>query len=215
MKNIFLAASLIFFSTIVLAQQDSKAGQILEEVSKKYKAITSFKAGFSILRESPGSGKANETDNGEIKVKGSKFHLKLKDQEIYNNSAKVWTYLRSSNEVTINDYSPDDDDLNPTKIFNVYKKGFKYTLAGEEKDGGQVYEIIDLSPEKAKSQQVYKIKLSVNKKDRSLKKWRVFEKNGNKYTYTITNFNPSAIDDKEFVFDKTKYKGVEEISLDN
>ncbi len=220
MKNLtkrifFISSFILLYSPILFAQQDSKAGQILDEVSKKYKAIPSFKAGFSILRESPNSGKANETDNGEITVKGSKFHLKLKDQEIYNNSAKVWTYLRTSNEVTINNYSPDDDELNPTKIFTVYKKGFKYSLAGEEKEAGQVYDVIDLSPEKAKNQQVYKIKLIINKKDKSLKRWRVFEKNGNRYTYTITNFTPVTLEDKDFVFDKTKYKGVEEVALDN
>jgi hypothetical protein len=55
----------------------------------------------------------------------------------------------------------------------------------------------------------------VNKKDRSIKSFRTFERNGNKYNYTITKFTPVDVEDKTFVFDKSKYKGVEVEDLRN
>jgi outer membrane lipoprotein carrier protein len=194
--------------------QDPKAGKILEAVSQKYKTIPAFAADFTILRESPNSGKQTESEKGSIKVKGTKYHIKLKEQEIYNNGSTVWTYLKPENEVTINDYTPDDDDITPTKIYSIYRKGYNYIFVTEEKEGGQLYEVVDLIPEN-KNQQIYKIKLTIDKKTKTLKRWKVFEKNGNRYTYTINHFLTPALDDKEFVFDQAKYKGVVVTDLKN
>jgi outer membrane lipoprotein carrier protein len=209
MKNTVLWAGLLCLSLSLSAQtSDPKAATILDEVSKKYKTVPAFKADFTILRESPNSGKKAETETGNIKVKGTKYHIKLKEQEVYNNGTTVWTYLKADNEVTVSDYTPDDDDITPTKIYTMYKKGYKYVFVAEEKQAGQVYEVVDLIPDN-KNQQVYKIKLNIDKKTKTLKSWKVFEKNGNKYTYTVNNFVPASLDDKEFVFDQAKYKGVE------
>ncbi|MBC8110466.1 MAG: outer membrane lipoprotein carrier protein LolA [Verrucomicrobia bacterium] len=207
MKKLPFIIILSFFITAVQAQNDVKAGQILESVSQKYKTVPAFKANFTILRESSANGVKPETDLGAIKVKGSKYHIKLKEQEVFNNGNTVWTYLKKGNEATITDYMPDDDALSPTNIYTIYKKGYKYVFVEEAKEAGQTYEVVDLIPEK-KNQQVYKIKLTIDKKTKTLKRWKVFEKNGNRYTYTINDFVPLNIEDKEFVFDKAKYPGV-------
>jgi outer membrane lipoprotein carrier protein len=207
MKKITFIAVLFLFTIAVQAQNDVKAGQILESVSQKYKTVSAFKANFTILRESSANGVKPETDLGAIKVKGSKYHIKLKEQEVFNNGNTVWTYLKKGNEATITDYMPDDDALSPTNIYAIYKKGYKYVFVEEAKEAGQTYEVVDLIPEK-KNQQVYKIKLTIDKKTKTLKRWKVFEKNGNRYTYTINDFVPLNIEDKDFVFDKAKYPGV-------
>lgn len=189
------------------AQNDPKAQVILDEMSKKYKEIPSFKAKFTYTLENKTSG-VNETAEGEIVVKGGKFYLKLPQQEIYNNGNTVWTYMKESNEVNISAYEPEEDDINPTQIYTLYKKGYKYILLAEEPaEGGKTVDVIDMEPTDKKSQ-FFKIRLIINKKDKTVKSWKMFEKNGNKYTYNVKSFMPDNVDDNFFVFDKNKYKGV-------
>ena len=141
------------------------------------------------------------------------FGLSLDDQEIINNGTTVWTYLPSAKEVNIDNYDPDSDDINPIKMFDIYKKGFKYLYLADKTEAGVVLEEIDLVPEK-KDAQYFKIKMMIVKKDKSIQSWTMFDKSGNRYKYTITKFTPNVkVDDAFFTFDPKKYPGVEVIDL--
>lgn len=209
MRKLVCILFLLVGAVSILMAQDPKAQVILDEMSKKYKEMPSFKAKFSYTLENKNSG-VNETAEGEIIVKGGKFYLNLPEQEIYNNGTTVWTYIKSANEATKAAYEPEENDINPTQIYTLYKKGYKYILLAEEPaEGGKTVDVIDMEPTDKKSQ-FYKIRIVVNKKDKTIKSWKLFEKNGNKYTYNIKDFSPNAgVNDNFFVFDKSKYKGVE------
>ena len=212
MKKLVFVASLMFFGTTSYAQYDPKALEILEAMSKKYKAITSFEANLtsSLTNESEG---VKEEFKGKIIVKGEKFRLSLEDQEIINNGTIVWTYLPSAKEVNIDNYDPGSDDINPVKIFEIYKKGFKYLYIADKTEAGVVLEEIDLVPEK-KDAQYFKIKMMIVKKDKSIQSWTMFDKSGNRYKYSITRFTPNVkLDDALFTFDIKKYPGIEVIDL--
>jgi outer membrane lipoprotein carrier protein len=194
------------------AQQDPKAAETLDAVSKKYQQIKSFKAKFTYSLESPTAG-INETSEGEIVVEGQKFNLKLSGQEIINNGTTVWTYLKESNEVNITNYEPGEEDITPSRIYTIYKKGYKYAFLQEKQDGGKVYEVIDLIPED-KNNQFFKVRLEINKKDKTIRSWKIFEKNGNRYLYVVKSFIPDfKVDESFFSFDKSKYKNVEVVDL--
>ncbi len=208
MKRIILIVPiLIAFITASVAQQDSKAQTILDAMSKKYKDMSSFKAKFSFTLDNP-QAKVKETSEGDIVVKGAKFHLKLGNQEIYNNGSTVWTYIKDANEVNITDYAPEEDEVTPTKIYTLYKKGYKYHYLEEKNYNGIVYNVIELNPEDRKNK-FFKIKIEINKKDNSVRSWKIFEKNGSTYTYNVKNFTPNLkMEDTYFNFDKSKYAGV-------
>ncbi|MBC7921093.1 MAG: outer membrane lipoprotein carrier protein LolA [Ferruginibacter sp.] len=191
---------------------DAKAEEILEAMSERYQAVPAYKTSFTYTLESSATG-AKESYPGELTVKGGKYRLKMGGQEIINNGTTVWTYMKESNEVNISDYEPEEDEIAPNKIFTVYKKGYKSVFTEENKEKGVVYEVVDLIPEN-RNNQVFKIRLTVSKKDKSIKSMQVFEKNGNRSLYTITKFVPDvAVDDKLFAFDKSQYKDVEIIDL--
>lgn len=213
MKKVILM--LIFVGAMVqniFAQYDPKALSILDAMSKKYKEIPGFKAKFSYSLMSDVTG-VKETSEGEITVKGGKFILKLANQEIINNGTTVWTYVKESNEVNISDYQPDENDITPTKIYTMYKKGYKYFFVEEKTEAGKTFETVDLIPEEKKNQ-IFKVRIEVNKKDKTVKSWKIFEKNGNRYLYAVKLFTPeTALPDNMFNFDKTKYKGVEVVDL--
>jgi len=203
---------LCLISTDLSAQFDTKAEALLNAVSKKYEAIKSYKAEFTYELENQ-QAKVNDKFSGEINVKGNKFNLKLGGQEIINNGKLVWTYMKEENEVNISEYTPDDDEISPTKIHNMYRQGFKYMLSDEETVKGVVYNVVELIPEN-KKKPFFKIKIWINKKDKSIFRWKIFEKNGNRYLYSINKFQPNAKQDESlFAFDKSKYAGVEVIDL--
>ncbi len=213
-KSIFTAvlAFFTFLSLSALAQYDPKALEILEAMSKKYKAIEAFEADISYTLSNDVE-KINEEFKGKITVKGEKFRLALPEQEVYNNGTTVWTYLPDAKEVNIDNFDPDSDDINPSKIYEIYKKGFKYLYLSDKTEGGVMCEEVDLVPDK-KDAQYFKIKMMIVKKDKSIQSWTMYDKAGNRYKYTISKFNPNLkVDDAFFTFDPKKYPGVEVIDL--
>lgn len=212
MKKSLITLILLLTGTLLFAQYDPKALEILEAMSKKYKTLTSFEANLT-------SSLTNDTDGiheefkGKITVKGDKFRLLVDDQEIFNNGTTVWTYLPSAKEVNIDNVDPDSDEMNPSKFYSMYEKGYKYLYLEDQTDGGVLCEVVDLVPEK-KDAQYFKIRMNIVKKDKSIQSWTMFDKSGNRYKYTISKFVPNVkVDDAYFSFDIKKYPGIEVIDL--
>jgi outer membrane lipoprotein-sorting protein len=208
-----LAFALVFaLSTLAAclsarAQYDPKALETLDAMSKKYKAMEAFEANI-VCNMTNEIDKVNEEFKGKITVKGNKFRLALPEQEIFNDGTTQWTYLPEAKEVNIDNYDPNSDDVNPSKILDMYKKGYKYLSLGDKTEGGVVCEEIDLVPDK-KDAQYFKIKMMINKKDKSIQSWTMFNKAGDRYKYTITKFIPGVkVEDNFFVFDPKKYPNV-------
>lgn len=212
MKKAIFAALLLGASITLRAQYDPKALEILEAMSKKYKAIPSFEASFSYTLTNE-TEKINEEFKGKMMVKGDKYRLSLPEQEVINNGTTIWTYLPEAKEVNIDNFDPNSEDLNPSKFFEIYKKGFKYLYLEDKTEGGVLCEVVDLVPEK-RDAQYFKVRMNIVKKDRSIHSWTMFDKAGNLYKYSITKFNAAAkIDDATFTFDPKKYPGVEVVDL--
>jgi len=123
------------------------------------------------------------------------------------------TYMKDANEVNISTYDPSDDDITPTKIYTMYKKGYKYAYMGEKTEAGKIYQLIELVPEDRKNR-FFKVNLEINKTDKSIKNWKIFENNGNTYDYIVKTFTPNIpVEESLFTFDKSKYPGVEIVDL--
>ncbi|HEU5290152.1 MAG TPA: outer membrane lipoprotein carrier protein LolA [Cyclobacteriaceae bacterium] len=213
MKKLFLLFFSITISQFCLGQTyDPQALATLEAMSKKYKAFSSFEASITSSMTNEVEG-IKEEFKGKITVKGDKFRLVMDEQEIINNGTTVWTYLPAAKEVNIDNYDPNSEDINPSKIYEIYKKGYKYLHLGDKTEAGATVEEIDLVPEK-KDAQFFKIKMIIVKKDKSIQSWTMFDKSGNKYKYTISRFTPNVtVADALFTFDPKKYPGVEVIDL--
>lgn len=205
---LFLALTGIAVSPNVTAQNDKKAASILDAMSNKYKALKSFQAIFTYTQA------GEKPLKGDATVKGTMFKLKLAGQEIFNDGKTMATFIRETNEVNIQDFDPNEvGELNPTRIYSAYKKGFKYSFIKETTENGQVYEEVQLAPTN-KTSQVTKVNIKVNKKDKSIKSWKVFQKNGQEITYNVERFVPNiAVADNAFTFNAKQYPGVEVVDL--
>jgi outer membrane lipoprotein-sorting protein len=146
-------------------------------------------------------------------VKGEKYKLTLPEQEVINNGTTIWTYLPDAKEVNIDNVDGKADEVNPSKFYDIYKKGFKYLQLEDQTESGVLCNVVDLVPEK-RDAQYFKIKMNISKKDKSVLSFTMFDKSGNKYKYTISKFIPNAkIEDALFAFDPKKYPGVEIVDL--
>jgi outer membrane lipoprotein carrier protein len=212
MRKILTLIIMCLTGASAIAQYDPNALKVLDAMSAKYKTIPSYSADItsSLINETDG---INENFSGKISVLGEMYKLELDEQIVINNGTTVWTYLPDVNEVNIDNYAPDEDEISPSKIYDAYKKGYKYVLVGEESTDGALCSVVDLIPNQ-KDAQFFKIKLFIAKNDNSLKSWTMFDKSGNKYKYSIKSFKSKInVTNKDFTFDESKYPGVEVIDL--
>lgn len=208
----FLVVVFFAFSQAVSAQYDDKALVVLDAMSEKYQKIPAYEATFVQSLENT-QEQVNENFEGEITVKDEMFRLKMEGQEIINNGSTVWTYIPEVNEVNIDTYDPAEGEMTPSKIYSAYKEGYKYVYLKEKKIDGKTYDVIDLVPEN-KNNLFFKIRMLIDQENKMLKGWTMFDRNGNKYVYEITNFTvKDSIPDSYFEFDKSKHKGVDVIDL--
>jgi outer membrane lipoprotein carrier protein len=219
MRNILLLTTSCLIAMVTMAQNntlgtnDPSAKAILDKVSAKFKTFKGVQSGFNLIVEDA-KGKVQGNKKGTVFMKGTKYRVSLTGQEIFCDGRNVWTYDKSANEVTISKFDPSTNTITPQKLFtNFYDKDFLYKLNGEKKEGTKVIQEIEMTPVD-KSKTFHKVLVYVNKATQTITGTKVLEKNGNKYTYLVSSLNSNAsIPDAQFVFDKRKYPGVEEVDL--
>ncbi len=223
MKKLFIT-SVLFFAAVssLFAQKDVTAKAILNKVSEKYRAYNVVKTDFDFTLNNP-QANIKETQSGVLtaQLKGNKFIVLLYSpggktavaQEIISDGKTQWTYLAKDKEVQVNNANNSGDGLNPAQVFTIYEHGYKYLYTGEVKMGGKIYQQIDLTPEDIKKS-FFKIRLTIDKVKKEIYSALIFDKNGNRYTYTLKTFVPNPpVTANTFSFDASAHKGVEVVDL--
>lgn len=216
MKLFFSALFLPFFVTIH-AQQDPKAGAILDEFSKKSKSYTSMKIDFQITVDDKQT-KSKEIISGNMLLKGPKYLIKTDQAHIYCDSKNNWSYLPEVNEVSISKVDPNatSEDLflsNPGNIFNVLKKDYKYRYLEQKTISGRSCHIIDLFPNDLQTS-YSRIRLIIDAQNYQPVTAVTFGKSGIIYEMKVLKFTANAvIVDTSFTFDAKKHPGVQVVDL--
>lgn len=220
MKRIITSFILLTIATTSLIAQpagmgknDPDAKKILDAVSAKFKTFKGVQAKFSLAIENA-SGKTLGNKTGTVYMKGNKYRISVTGQEIFCDGATVSTYDKSANEVTITKIDPSVNTLTPQKIFtNFYDKDFLYKLNGDKTIKGKAVQEIELTPID-KTKLFFKVLLYIDKTANTITSTKLFEKAGNKYTYSVNGLNTTApVSDAQFVFDSKKFPGAEVVDL--
>ncbi len=195
----------IGFTNLAFAQS---AKQILDGVSAKFKSFKAVTAKFTLKIENA-AGKAMGSKSGTLHMKGNKYHVLVKDQELFSDGNSLWTYDKVDNEVTITRIDPAANTITPQKIFtNFYDKDFVYKLNGEKKSGAKMIQEIELTPTD-KSKNFNKVFVFIDKAAQTISSTKVIEKTGNQTTISVSNMNSTgAVADAVFTFDAKKFPGV-------
>jgi outer membrane lipoprotein carrier protein len=203
-------------SYAINAQVDAKAKKILDDVSAKTKTYSTINAEFSITIENK-KNKTTDSQTGKLTLKGSKYKLEVNNQTIISDSKTSWTILKDASEVQINSIETKEKEtgLNPSNIFTMHEKGFKYEYVKEEKQkNGALYQIIKLYPEDVKKKNYHTAVLTINKEKSQIVSIKILGKDGTDMTYLVKSFNANAaVAESVFVFNDKNYPGYEVIDL--
>ncbi|HOZ51240.1 MAG TPA: outer membrane lipoprotein carrier protein LolA [Chitinophagaceae bacterium] len=213
MKSLILTCIAICIGFISNAQGDPKAKAILDAVSAKVKTLKTLKANFSITITGA-KGAKPQSKKGAVSMKGNKYYVSLSGQEIYCDTKTIWTYMKESNEVQVTSFDPNENSFTPSKLFtNFYDKEYTYKYVGEKLVGTKKMDVIALTPTN-KSKQYTKVELMIDKANNVVAGGKMYEKNGNVYSYTVSNYTPNPVlNDAIFVFNAKKYPNVEVVDL--
>ena len=215
MRKLYLITTLSLVSSSLFAQtsNDPAAKTILDAVSAKFKTFKTVQASFSYKVEDA-KGKVISTKTGTLSIKGTKYKVSFGGQEIFSDGTTVWNYDKNAKEVTINNTDASSGSITPQKLFtDFYDKDFLYLLNGEKKIGTKTIQEIEMTPTD-KSKNFHKVYLQIDKNAKTIYSTKVLENAGNRYTYTVTSMKTDGpMADTNFVFDKKKYPGVEEVDL--
>ena len=204
---------LISVSALTLAQTDKKAQQILSGLSTKYKSYKSIMADFSIVIENT-KDKTKQEQKGTLYLKGHKYKLQIDGQDIISDGTTRWTFLKDANEVQIDNQKSNDNLITPSNIFTIYEKGWLSKYDGDQKLKGIVYQIVELVPTEGGSKNIIKVRLVINKNQKTISSAKIFDKNGSIQTISLEKFIPDAAGDESiYVFNTNKYPGSEVIDL--
>jgi outer membrane lipoprotein-sorting protein len=216
MKKILIALGFVISNFTLYAQVDAKAKKILDDVSAKTKTYTSINAEFSITVENK-KNKTTDAQVGKITLKGSKYKLEVNNQTIISDSKTSWTILKDASEVQINSIESKEKEtgINPSNIFTMHEKGFKYEFVKEEKQkNGGIFQIVKLFPEDVKKKNYHTAVLTINKEKSQIVSIKILGKDGTDITYMVKSFNANvAVPETVFVFNDKNYPGYEVIDL--
>ena len=208
MNKLILTFLTIILNTTLFAQNDL-AKNILDQVSlttELYKNIT-IEFSFTFVNENQN---IKENQKGTLILDNNKFRLEMNAQTIINDGETQWIYLNDLNEVQIMEHDPEDETMNPNKLFTIYKEDYKYNYIETKSDKGKDLHIIDLFPKE--SNEFIKLNIAVNAKKNQLERIIIYDKNGGYYTYHIISFITNT-NIEPFFFNINEFPDIEVIDL--
>jgi outer membrane lipoprotein carrier protein len=203
-KSIMIALLAAGSFSALTAQIDPKAKAILDDLSAKTKAYTSIKAEFTFTNEK--KDKTKDTQNGKIETKGKMYKLEIPGHEIYCDGKTIWDYIKDANSVQIKEAETGGDEVNPSTIFTMYEKGFKYKFDGED----ATTQTISLFPDNPDKKKYHTVKLYIDKTKKQITSVKMMMKDGSTQTYTIKTFvTNAAVPDSDFAFNVKAHPGID------
>lgn len=213
MMRIFVCFLFLLYSELAVCQFDSSAKRVLDAVSLKYQTFNTLEADISLSM--PSDEDMTQLQHGKVSLErmSGKYRISLGQQEIISDGVNQWTILPQQSEIQITKVEKDDSSLTPVTFFTFFKNGYSGTYAGSSKIHNRTIEKVILIPiEKGKS--VSKIELRVDKANSLIYDATVFDKNGDRYIYTIENLiSNQVIPYSFFIFNKNKYPSMEIVDL--
>ncbi len=215
MQKLLLLTILSIFSAGLFAQEytkqgdsDPKAKAALEKMRKKYEAMKSLEADFTLVIEMP--EQPAETQKGNLIQQGDKYRLKLKDRTLVSDGKSVWLYIEKNKEVQINDVeeSTSGGISSPKDLLKAYEwKDYIYVLVQEYSENGKVVQQIEFKPV-ARDSDYSKIRVTLDKKTSDVVSIKSFGKDGSRYTLTMNKLTPDKqVTASTFTFSKSECPG--------
>ena len=193
--------AIIMMLLLSVGAQAESAKRILDKAAATVSNPGGVQAHFQMISKQFG------TTEGEIAVKGNKFHATTPDATIWFDGKTQWTFMKGNDEVNIS--NPTEAQLqaiNPYNFINIYKKGYKL----EAKKVEHFYEVHLIPTDKnRKIQEMY-----IVVDETSYHPTHVKMKQKDKWsTIVISRLKTASLSDNLFKFNSKDFPQAEIIDL--
>ena len=148
----------------------------------------------------------SQSMSGKFLMNGKKFHIDSDIVKVWYDGKTQWGLNTEAKEVSISE--PTEQELietNPLTILGAYKSKCNTRFS---KTKSTRYDIVELVP-KVKNNDFTLIEVRIDKATKNPYSVAVTEKNGTVSMLTLSNYQKGVkVSDADFVFDKTKFKGI-------
>lgn len=206
-QSFILLIFLVLNSPFSYAQTDEKAENILKESKIKFESLKDYAAQFTYTLSNPISATSSVSKKGIIKIKGKKFLIQMEDQQIYCDGESQWIYLPNENEVTIMSYDPEEGLNAVESVFQLHEAYGTFKYAGIEPLYNRDHHKINLT---ITDGEYYRGNLWIDVHTQFPSKAVLVNRlqTTTEYLFSAIQFNQGILD-SEFVFDLSKYPGIE------
>jgi len=201
-----MVAFALLISLSSLAQDDTKAKALLNEVSQKVKDYKNITIDFKYVLKNSAEN-INQETRGDVVIEGNKYLLKILGVTRIFNGTTLYTISPEDEEVTISkDNSDDGNSITPNKMLTFYNNGYTAKMDIIQNVMGRKIQYIKLIPKDSNSD-IKNILLGIDAQTKHIYNLIEVGKNGTQTTLTVNSFKTNEpISKSLFTFDKDKYK---------
>ena len=213
MKLSYLLSRLLLVAIFVGAVDQAgaqSAESVFERLKEKYDAIESLRAEFSQTMTS--SYMDDEaTSNGVLVIQGDRYRVETDGQTLVTDGKVTWVYMRSQNQVLINDHVSDEQTFSINEFLFEYDENFNASDVETATLNGQRHFVLTLTPKKDDAF-FTEATLSMRERDDLITQLRVVDVNGTTMLFNLENIqlNPTLQDN---IFSFTPPQGTEVVDL--
>lgn len=206
MKNISILMIAILSIFSANAQDNTKAKNLLNEVSSKVKSYENMVIDFKYTLENAAENMSQET-RGDVSINGNKYVLNLMGTTQIFDGQKIYTIIPEDQEINISNYvAEDDNNITPSKMLTFYQEGYTYKWDITQDIKGRKIQYIKLTPIDSNAD-VKNILLGIDSQTKHIYNLIQTQDNGTKITITIKSFKTNQPLAKNlFTFKEDRYK---------
>ena len=200
-----LVVLILAVCSISLAHAQS-AKTLLDEVSTKVRSYDNIVIDFKWNLNNDKEG-VNQDTRGNVSLQGDNYLLNMLGTTRMFDGQKIYTINPEDEEVTISNYSADDDmDITPSKLLTFYEKGYTYKMDITQNVKGRKVQYVKLLPIDSRAE-IKNILLGIDVQTKHIYRLIQIDANGTKYTLTVNSFKTNQPLSKTlFTFDEAKYQ---------
>lgn len=206
-KNIVLIVCIFAFLNI-LAQNDSDAKQLLDNVSKTMSSYDNVSINFEYVLNNKTEDVRQEL-NGDVVLQGDKYVVNLFGSTQMYDGSKTYTIIPENEEINISNVDIDDENtLTPSKFFSFYKSGYTYRMDDLKSINGKQTQFVKLTPIDTDSE-VSAVLIGVELKNNHINQVVEIGKNGTDTILTVKKMMVNQnITSAMFKVDEKKYEAM-------
>lgn len=195
----------LFVSLNIQAQNDAKAKNLLDDVSKKMKSYENLFIDFKYVLNNQAENIHQET-RGDVTLAQDKYLLNLMGVSKMYDGKKSYTIVPEDEEITISAAVDDETNtITPSKLLTFYKVGYTFKWDKEQNLKGRKIQYVKLTPSDPKSE-IKDILLGIDIQTKHIYNLIETGKNGTQTTLTINSLKMNQpLSKNAFVFDASKF----------